>query len=155
MQAPRRIRAREGGRTRDEAIHTYGETVAVSKSPLALSAFMIGAGLMHFVVPDSYARIVPRALGHARLLVAVSGVAEVAAGALLVSPRTRRAGSWFTVVLLVGVFPANVQMALDGGIPGYRFPLGSPVAAWLRLPLQAPLVVWAWRNATGPRRVNR
>jgi uncharacterized membrane protein len=138
--------------------------VPARRSPLVLSAFMVGAGLMHFVVPDSYARIVPRALGHARFLVAATGVAEVAAGALLVSPRTRRAGAWFSLAILVGVFPANVQMALDGGISGHGFPLGSPVVAWLRLPLQAPLIVWAWRNAgrseagpneAGPARVNR
>jgi uncharacterized membrane protein len=41
------------------------------------------------------------------------------------------------------VFPANVQMALDGGVVGQNFPLGSPVVAWLRLPLQVPLVWWA------------
>jgi uncharacterized membrane protein len=36
------------------------------------------------------------------------------------------------VALLVVVFPANVQNALDDG-----------GAFWLRLPLQVPLVVWA------------
>jgi uncharacterized membrane protein len=45
--------------------------------------------------------------------------------------------------LMVLVFPANVQMALDGGLEGARWPLDSPVAAWLRLPLQIPLVLWA------------
>ncbi len=57
-------------------------------------------------------------------------------------------GAWLSMGLLVVVFPANVKMALDGGIEGYGFPLGSPVVAWLRLPLQIPLVVWAWRVAS-------
>jgi uncharacterized membrane protein len=104
---------------------------------------MAGGGVAHFVVPEAYERIVPRWLGDPRAVVLASGAAEVAAGALLAVPATRRAGAWATVVVLVAVFPANVQMAVDGGIAGAGFPLGSPVAAWLRLPLQVPLVAWA------------
>lgn len=106
---------------------------------------MIGAGTLHFAIPASYARIVPRVFGPevARTLVLASGAAEITVGLLLVVPRTRRLGAWLTAALLMAIFPANVQMALDGGIPGEGFPLGSPVAAWLRLPLQVPLVWWA------------
>lgn len=129
--------------------------VASKRSQLALSALMVGAGIIHFVAPEPYARIVPRSLGHPRLLVAASGVAEVAAGGLLAIERTRRVGAWLTLLILVGVFPANVQMALDGGIKGYGFPLGSPVLAWLRLPLQVPLVAWAWRNAVSSTGASR
>ncbi len=109
---------------------------------------MVGAGALHFVIPSSYARIVPRVLGtgNARALVRASGAVEMVAGVLLVVPRTRRLGAWVTAALLVAVFPANVQMALDGGIPGEGFPLGSPVVAWLRLPVQVPLVWWAWAH---------
>ena len=116
-------------------------------SALALSAFMGAAGAMHFVVPETYARIVPGMFGRQRALVAVTGAAEILAAGLLGVRRTRRVGAWLSVGLLVAVFPANLKMALDGGIEGYGFPLGSPVVAWLRLPLQVPLVVWAWRVA--------
>jgi len=111
-----------------------------------LAAFMVGAGATHFVAPGAYARIVPRTIGHARILVAASGVAEIVSGLLVALPRTRRIGAWATTVLLVAVFPANVQMALDGGIPGSGFPTNSAVLSWIRLPLQVPLVVWAWRQ---------
>jgi uncharacterized membrane protein len=112
---------------------------------------MVAAGMLHFAIPRSYARIVPRALGHARSLVAVTGVAELVAGALLAVPRTRRAGAWLTFGLLVGVWPANVQMALDGGIAGAAFPLSSAAVAWARVPLQVPLMVWAWRQTRPDR----
>ena len=108
---------------------------------------MMGAGVSHFAAPEAYERIIPRWLGNPRGVVLASGAAELAAGALLALPATRRAGAWATVLVLVAVFPANVQMALDGGIAGAGFPLGSPVAAWLRLPLQVPLVGWAWALA--------
>ena len=60
---------------------------------------------------------------------------------------TRRAGALGTIAVLLAVFPANVEVALDGGIPGRPVPLGSPVVAWARLPLQVPKVIWAWRVA--------
>ena len=117
-------------------------------SALALAAFLTTAGVLHFVIPASYERIVPRALPAPRALVLASGVVEIGAGALVAWPRSRRLGGWLAAGLLVALFPANVQMALDGGIPGEGFPLGSPVVAWVRLPLQVPLMVWALRVAS-------
>lgn len=112
---------------------------------------MVAGGLLHFVMPRGYERIVPRALGHAPLLVAVSGVAEVLAGALIAVPRTRRTGATLAFVVLLLVWPANVQMALDGGLPDAGFPGGSAAVAWARVPLQLPLLVWAWRVARRAR----
>jgi uncharacterized membrane protein len=118
--------------------------VAGDRSRYALAAFMVGAGIMHFVVPGFYARIVPRWFGHERATVAWSGVAEGLCGLLLAMPRTKRLGAWLTLAVLVAVYPANVQMALDTGRPH------DPVSAgiWLRLPLQVPLWVWSFRRAT-------
>ena len=115
---------------------------------------MVAAGALHFVIPRSYERIVPRVLGHARGLVAASGVAEIVAGAMVAVPRTRRAGAWASLALFVVVWPANIQMALDGGIAGAGFPGNSAVLSWLRVPLQVPLFVWAYRQArrAGPAR---
>jgi uncharacterized membrane protein len=115
-----------------------------------LAALMLGSGVLHFVSPGTYARIVPRWLGDARQVVLVSGAAELACGALLLHRRTSRLGGWLTAALLVAVFPANVQMALDAGtehqvadMPADRFRL----VALARLPLQIPLIVGALRVA--------
>lgn len=125
----------------------------------ALAVLMLLAGVAHFAFPQAYRRIVPRAFGDAAFWVWWSGVAELACAGLLAGRRTRRTGALLTIAILVGVFPANVKMALDGGIPGRSFPLGSGGVAWARLPLQIPLVVWAWRVAAtaptaGRRRVD-
>lgn len=107
--------------------------------------------MLHFVVPRSYQRIVPRVLaGAAPELVAVSGLIEMAAGVLVAFPRTRRLGGWMGVAVLVTVWPANLQMAMDGGVPGAGFPAGSALVSWLRVPLQAPLIVWAYRQTRRP-----
>lgn len=113
-------------------------------SLLALTAIIGGSGVLHLVAPEPYRRIVPAPLAPWRgQVVTVSGLAELACALLLLAPRTRRAGATATALLLCAVFPANVQMALDGGYADAGFPFNDALLAWLRLPLQAPLVVWA------------
>jgi len=114
-----------------------------------LAGLMTATGLTHFVAPRMYERIVPHFLGGARFWVSASGAAQVTGGVLLALPRTRRLGGWWVATVLVLIFPANVQMALDGGLDGGGWLLGSAVAAWARLPLQVPLVLWALREARG------
>jgi len=117
---------------------------------LLLAATMAASGIGHFLVPKTYAQIVPRILDAPDFWVRMSGVAEMGCAALLLCRRTRALGGWLTAGVLVAVFPANVQMALDGGLAGKGFPLGSPLVAWLRLPFQVPLVVWAVAVARRP-----
>jgi len=119
------------------------------KHPLCylMGAFYVLAGVMHFVVPDVYAQIVPPFLPAPLLLVYLSGVAEIVLGLGVVHPRTRRLAAWGIVALLLAVFPANLFMAISGvaitGTPwGTLDP--SPLVRWGRLPLQAVLLLWAW-----------
>jgi uncharacterized membrane protein len=119
-----------------------------SRRPLTLlgiAGLMAGSGTLHLVAPGLYRRIVPRVLGHADAVVVLSGVCELVCAALLLVPATRRVGAYATAGLLVAVFPANLQMAVDGGLGDASCPVNSAVAAWLRLPLQVPLVLWALR----------
>lgn len=98
---------------------------------------MGGAGALHFVIPHAYARIVPDFLGKPEPWVYGSGIAEIACAGLIAVPRTRRLGALATAAVLVGVFPANIYHALSPDLPY------SGLLAWLRLPLQVPLVLWA------------
>ena len=100
----------------------------------------IVAGTLHFVIPRTYAAIMPDWLPAHTELVYASGVAEIAGGAALLAPRTRRLGSLWSIATLVAVFPANLNMALNPD--RYEVP-GGPVALWLRLPLQLALIAWA------------
>lgn len=125
-----------------------------------LGGLLAVTGVTHFAAPRMYERIIPHALGAEAFWVSASGAAELTGAALLVLPRTRRLGAWWVAAVLVLVFPANVQMALDGGMEGASWPLGSPVVAWLRLPIQVPLVLWAVHEArrqpaARPRAPNR
>jgi uncharacterized membrane protein len=129
------------------------------------------SGTIHLLRPGVFTPIVPDVLPAHRLVVHVSGVAELVCAAGLVWRRTRRLAGIASAVLLVAVFPANVTMAVDawrswdaGGHSGWYV-----VGTLVRLPLQVPLIWWAWRmtqvrSATparqrptnvGPRRRNR
>lgn len=122
------------------------------RSARLLSGLLIGTGAAHFAVPRPFDALVPRTLpGSARTWTRLSGVAEIAIGAAVAAPRTRRAGAAAAAALFVAVFPANVKMAYD-----WRHrPAPLRAAALARLPLQIPLVLWALsvhRNeGPGPR----
>ncbi len=108
------------------------------RSRLGLGALLVVTGVLHFVVPDPYVRIIPGVLpkAWARPLVYVSGAAELGGGIALLRAPTSMVG-WLVAALLVAVFPANVQMALD-----------TPNAVTIgRLPLQIPLIWAAYRVA--------
>jgi uncharacterized membrane protein len=109
---------------------------------LNLSVFFITAGVMHFVVPGIYVRIVPPMLPTPALIVVISGIAEIAGGLGLLFPITRRFAAWGLIFLLIAVFPANIYMAVA------HLPLsgvfGKSWLQWLRLPLQFPIIYWAW-----------
>ncbi|MFJ6071295.1 DoxX family protein [Streptomyces sp. NPDC093065] len=110
------------------------------RSPLLLAGLLATAGVAHFAQPRTFDAIVPRSLpGEPRAWTYASGVAELALAAGLALPRTRRAAALTATAFFVGVFPANVKMAWD-----WRHrPTPQKAAALGRLPVQAPLVLWA------------
>lgn len=118
------------------------EQAPSQRSRYALAAFMAGAGLTHFVAPGFYERIVPKWFGHEQAAVRWSGAAELLCGALVALPRSKRVGAWLTLVVLLAVYPANIQMVVDAGRPAS----GEDWVAWIRLPLQLPLIRWAYRH---------
>jgi uncharacterized membrane protein len=74
------------------------------------------------------------------LLIYLSGIAEIASAIGLLLRMDW--GRYLTIATLLAVWPANWWFAIDA-LAGD--PLLATVA-WLRLPLQIPLILWAWRN---------
>lgn len=104
------------------------------------------AGVLHFLVPNAFERVVPPSLPGPRALVYLSGLAEVALGLGVLLPRTRRRSAWGLIALLVAVFPANVYMAtgdVEDGLPK-EVDAVPDWLLWVRLPMQAVLIAWAW-----------
>jgi len=118
-----------------------------SRSRIALGAFYLGAGALHFVKPRPYESIMPEALPAHRELVYLSGVAEMAGGAGVLSDRTVRPAGWWLIATMLAVFPANVNMAVGAE----RFRAIPEPLLWARLPLQAVIVYWIWRVTSAAR----
>jgi uncharacterized membrane protein len=98
------------------------------------------AGVNHFWHKTIYLTLMPTWLGYHEMLVLLSGAFEVLLGLLLLPLRTRRVTAWGIVLLLLAVFPTNVQMMLN-------YLHTQQPYAWLtiaRLPLQGLLIWWAY-----------
>lgn len=123
------------------------EDPARRRSRLRLATMMLVMGTLHFVIPAQFDKIIPKwvPFGSPRFWTLSSGAAELTSGALMLSPRTSRAGGAAAFATIATVYPANVQMAIDAGAP--KNP--AAIAAWLRLPLQFPMLATALKVARG------
>jgi len=121
----------------------YRRALLTAPSPAAvLAGGLLTMGVLHGVAPQPFDTIVPAWLpGSARSWTYASGVVELAVGAAVAAPRTRRLGALAAAALFVAVFPANVQMAWDWR----RRPWPYRAAAYGRLPLQVPMIAHALR----------
>jgi uncharacterized membrane protein len=104
----------------------------------------IVAGANHFRSPDIYMKIMPPYLPWHRELVLISGVFEMALGALLLVPQASWLAAWGLIALLVVIFPANIYLYQHQEI----LPI-SPLLHLLRLPMQGVLIWWAWIYTKG------
>ena len=106
------------------------------------AVFMIAAGLSHFIVPHPYVKIVPPQLPYPEAIVYISGFFEILGGIGLLVPPTTQAAAWGLVVLLIAVYPANINMAVNN-IHLDNVPDGNWFQA-IRLPFQFVLIAWAY-----------
>ena len=113
-----------------------------------MGAFYVFAGVMHFVVPDSYVSIMPSYLPWHPELVYLSGVAEILCGVGVLIPRTRVMAAWATIALLIAIFPANINVAIHD-LPMGDATEGAGMLNWGRLPFQLVLIAWAWWYTRG------
>ncbi len=111
--------------------------------PYFIGVLFVAAGALHFVNPAPYEQIVPPYLPYPKALVAISGAFEILGGAGVLPARTRAFAGWGLIALLVAVFPANLNMALDSA----KFAKVAPAWVWFaRLPLQAALIWWVYKS---------
>ncbi len=110
---------------------------------LMAAAAMVVVGILHFVNPEPFVRIVPAVLPEPLMLVYVSGVCEVLGGLGLLIPKVRLYAAWGLIALYVAVFPANLNMAINHIQlnPDHPAPEWIP---WARLPFQVLFIALAY-----------
>ncbi len=111
-----------------------------------LTLGFVASGTVHLVKPEVFEPLMPSWVPAHREVILGSGVAELACAAGLAVPATRRAAGWASALLLLGVYPGNIKMAVDASrTRSTRF----KAIAYGRLPLQLPMIRAALRAARG------
>ncbi|MBZ5736973.1 DoxX family protein [Nocardioides mangrovi] len=120
--------------------------MSLPRSVTILALGFAASGAVHLVKPEVYEPLMPSWVPAHREVILGSGVAELACAAGLALPRTRRAAGWASVLLLLGVYPGNIKMAVDAAQTRNTT---VKAVAFGRLPLQLPMIRAALRAARG------
>ncbi|WP_431134997.1 DoxX family protein [Psychroserpens mesophilus] len=105
-----------------------------------MPALYIVAGMMHFIKPKSYMRIMPQYLPNHKLLVYLSGIAEIGLGIAICIPALKVFAVYGIITMLLIFLLVHFYM-----LSGEKASAGIP--KWIliiRIPLQFGLMYWAW-----------
>lgn len=105
-----------------------------------MAATYIIAGLMHFIRPEMYRRILPGYLPGHKLLVTLSGLTEIFLGVALCFSMTKNFAIFSVIAMLTFFLPVHFHMLFDK-----KASMGLPkwMLIW-RIPLQFALMYWAY-----------
>lgn len=105
-----------------------------------MALIYIIAGIMHFVRPKMYKRMLPAYLPGHKQLVIISGIAEIVIGIALCFSITKNLAVYAIIAMLIFFLPAHFHMLFNK-----KASMG--IAKWVlvaRIPLQFLLVFWAY-----------
>jgi uncharacterized membrane protein len=108
---------------------------------LAVAIMFLFTGFSHFSsLKYDFAAMIPDPLPNGLWIIYLTGVFEIAGAVGLLIPRTRRLAGICLVLLLVALFPANVNAIIN------EIPLGgnAPVPLWVRAPMQLLYIGMIW-----------
>lgn len=113
------------------------------KGRIAAAVAFIFIGISHLTSPEKMEYMIADWLPYAHEMVVLSGIAEIAGGIGLLLPRFQRVAAIGLIILLVMIFPANINVAIHqlpapGGLPA------SPWYTWSRLLFQPVYIAWIW-----------
>lgn len=118
---------------------------------LIVALFFLAGGIAHFMGTDLFVNAMPDYLSHQEELVIVSGIFELLGAVGILIPKTRVFAAYGLIVLVVVVFPVNINMALHpnryAGIP--------VILLYIRLPLQLLFIWFIWWAVTPERLKNK
>ncbi len=112
----------------------------ISNHVYVIRRMIILTGILHFIMPKMYLKIMPGYIPHHKAMVFWSGVLEILGGIGIMLPFSKTYSAWGLVLLLIVIFPANFDMFqkayMRKGVT--LFTLGT----LLRLPIQFWLIYW-------------
>ncbi len=117
----------------------------ITTSQMVLASVFLLMGTLHFVRPKPFDAIMPKFIPreYRRPLTLISGFFELLGGVGVLLPFSRAWAGVGLLLLLIAVFPANVQMLLTARET--KAPAAAQAALWIRLPMQGLLAWWVWQ----------
>lgn len=111
-----------------------------------MAVLFCSMGMLHFIKPGVFIKVMPDYIPYHKAMVLLSGAGEFLGGIGILIPETRMLAVYGLLLLLLVVFPANIDMTLKAyrayGLTGYTWML------ILRLPLQFALMYWVYWAGT-------
>ena len=101
-------------------------------------AFLIYAGVYHFIKPKMYFRFIPDFLPK-EIINYLAGIIEIIVGIGVFIPQYRLWATFSIFIMMLLFLPLHI---LD--IFKEKPAIGSKKLAYIRLPLQFVLILWAW-----------
>jgi uncharacterized membrane protein len=103
-----------------------------------LATLFLASGVLHLVNPAAFLWLMPPWLPEHNFLILLSGVFELVCAIGLLA-KVKWSG-YLSALVLLAIWPANIWYAFDVSGQGFTW---LAVIAWLRLPLQVPLMLAA------------
>ncbi len=112
---------------------------------IAIAVMLIFTGIAHFIYTNGMTMMLPDIIAFRKLLVLLTGLAEIGAAAGLLTSQFATLSAWFVMLFFILVLPANIYAAYhhvdyersnhDGVGTGYL---------WFRVPLQLFFIAWVY-----------
>lgn len=105
-----------------------------------MAAMYFCIGCMHFIKPKAFMSVIPRYIPQAKIMVYLSGIAEILLAIALLFPETRNLAIWAIIAMLTIFLVVHWYMIVDE-----KFSKKFPKAIlWFRFLLQFGLMYWAY-----------
>jgi uncharacterized membrane protein len=104
---------------------------------LIIALFFLTGGIAHFVYVDFFVLAMPDYLSYHEQLVMSSGIFEILGAIAILIPKTRRFAAYGLILLVIAVYPANINMALHPE----KYPDMSALLLYLRLPFTVSISI--------------
>lgn len=105
-----------------------------------MSLMYVGIGCMHFLQPKAFLGVIPRYLPSEKLMVYLSGAAEIMLGTAVLFEKIRTHAIYGIIAMLTVFLVVHWHMIAD---TKYHKKFPKPIL-WLRFILQFGLMYWAY-----------
>ena len=104
------------------------------------------AGVLHLINPQAFVYMIEDMLPYPKAMVLISGITEIVFALGLLWKKTRRPAALLLMIQLLAMFPANINVAVNG-LPAPGDLPSEQWYIWSRLLFQPLYIYWVYRSS--------